>query len=307
MRSLNAGCKCKMCTSVFSMDRQRWFRCRWWSVDSPLHPRRHRRRCLMRDHLHRPPWMSTWWHHHSLHPLQRQLLVVCHLHQCLWSSGPLLPVVDSPRVPSMLHVDALSSLAIAQMGWPRLPPPMGGPNGPRSGRHVGRLGGGGGERPGKPRRYTAPRARATPSRRGRARLALGRDLLAVLGRPIRRRRGRRPDRRLRVPGRRGTRLGSMRRSSCPTRARDKAPARARHQPWRARPQAFGWPRRLAPERSARPPPGARRGPAALSGRAGGWDHAGRVRGRQAGVRGHSVGRWRLVRRSRATAAMWLGG
>jgi hypothetical protein len=53
-RSLNAVCKCKMRTSAFSMDGQRWFRCRWWSVDSPLHPRRHRRRCLTRDRLHRP-------------------------------------------------------------------------------------------------------------------------------------------------------------------------------------------------------------------------------------------------------------
>jgi hypothetical protein len=98
------------------------------------------------------PWMSIWRHHHRLRPLQRQLLVVRHLHQCLWSSGPLLPVVGSPRVPSMLHVDALSSLAIAQMVWPRLPPPTGGPNGPRSGRRIGRLGGGGGEQRGKPRR-----------------------------------------------------------------------------------------------------------------------------------------------------------
>jgi hypothetical protein len=31
------------------------------------------------------------------------------------------------------------------MGWPHLPPPIGGPNGPRSGRQVGRLGGGDGE------------------------------------------------------------------------------------------------------------------------------------------------------------------
>jgi hypothetical protein len=45
---------------------------------------------------------------------------------------------------------ASSSPAITQMGWPHLPPPIGGPNGPRSGRHVGRLGGGGGERRGKP-------------------------------------------------------------------------------------------------------------------------------------------------------------
>jgi hypothetical protein len=150
-----------MCTSAFSMDGQRWFRCRWWSVDSPLHPRRHRRRCLMRDRLHRPQWMSIWRHHHRLRPLQRQLLVVRHLHQCLRSSGPLLPVVDSPRVSSMLHVDASSSLAIAQMGWPPLPPPTGGPNGPRSGRRVGRLGGGGGEQRGKPRR-----GRCTAQRRG---------------------------------------------------------------------------------------------------------------------------------------------
>jgi hypothetical protein len=68
-RSLNAVCKCKMCTSAFSMDGQRWFRCRWWSVDSPLHPRRHRRRCLTRDRLHRPQWMSIWRHHHRLRPL----------------------------------------------------------------------------------------------------------------------------------------------------------------------------------------------------------------------------------------------
>jgi hypothetical protein len=60
----------------------------------------------------------------------------------------------------MLHVDASSSPAIAQMGWPHLPPPMGGPNGSRPGRHVGRLGGGGGERRGKPRRGRALRSRA---------------------------------------------------------------------------------------------------------------------------------------------------
>jgi hypothetical protein len=163
-RSLNVVCKCKMCTSAFSMDGQRWFRCRWWSVDSPLHPHRHRRRWLTRDRPHRPPWMSIWRHHHRIRPLQRQLLVVRHLHQCLRSSGPLLPVVDSPRVPSMLHVDASSSLAIAQMGWPHLPPPTGGPNGPRSGRRVGRLGGGGGEQRGKPRR-----GRCTAQRRGKPR------------------------------------------------------------------------------------------------------------------------------------------
>jgi hypothetical protein len=149
MRSLNAVCKCKMCTSAFSMDGQWWFRCRWWSVDSPLHPRRHRCRWLTWGRLHPLLWTSIWRHHRHLRPLQRQLLVVRHLHQCLWSLGPLLPIVDSPRVSSMLHVDALSSLAIAQMGWPRLPPPTGGPNGPRSGRHVGRLGGGGGERRGR--------------------------------------------------------------------------------------------------------------------------------------------------------------
>jgi hypothetical protein len=166
-RSLNVVCKCKMCTSAFSMDGQRWFRCRWWSVDSPLHPRRHRRQCLTRDRLHWPPWMLIWRHHHRLHPLQRQLLVVRHLHQCMWSSGPLLPVVGSPRVPSMLHVDALSSLAIAQMVWPRLPPPTGGPNGPRSSRRVGRLGGGGGERRGMPRRVRDLRGTAhVGARRG---------------------------------------------------------------------------------------------------------------------------------------------
>jgi hypothetical protein len=35
--------------------------------------------------------------------------------------------------PSTLHKDASSSLATAQTRWPHLPPPMGGPNGPRSG------------------------------------------------------------------------------------------------------------------------------------------------------------------------------
>jgi hypothetical protein len=140
-RSLNAVCKCKMCTTAFSMDGQRWFRCRWWSVGSPLHPRRHRHRCLMRGHLHPPPWMWIWRHHRHHRPLRRQLLVVHQLRRRQWSSEPSLPVVGSPLASSMLHVDALSSLAIAQMGWPRLPPPTGGPNGPRSGRHVGRLGG----------------------------------------------------------------------------------------------------------------------------------------------------------------------
>jgi hypothetical protein len=134
MRSLNAVCKCKMCTTAFSMDGQRWFRCRWWSVDSPLHPRRHRRRCLTWERLHRPPWMSTWRHHHRLRPLQRQLLVVRHLHQCLWSSVPSLHVVDNSLAPSMLHANASSSLPTAQIGWPYLPPPMGGPNSPLSGQ-----------------------------------------------------------------------------------------------------------------------------------------------------------------------------
>jgi hypothetical protein len=132
-RSLNAVCKCKMCTSALPMDGLRWFRCQWWSVDSPLHPHRHRRRCLTRDRLHRPPWMSIWRHHHRLRPLQRQLLVVRQLHQCLWSLGPSLPVVGSPLAPSMLHADVLSSLATAQMGWHHLPPPVGGPNGPLPG------------------------------------------------------------------------------------------------------------------------------------------------------------------------------
>jgi|UPI0002217B09 hypothetical protein len=69
------------------------------------------------------------------------------------SPSPSAPMVvgtiaarrGEPHAPSMLRADASSSLAIAQMGWPHLPPPMGGPNGPRSGRHDGRLGGGGGE------------------------------------------------------------------------------------------------------------------------------------------------------------------
>uniref|UniRef100_A0A804U8U7 Uncharacterized protein n=1 Tax=Zea mays TaxID=4577 RepID=A0A804U8U7_MAIZE len=145
-RSLNAVCKCKMCTSAFSMDGQRWFRCRWWSVDSPLHPRRHQRRCLTWDRLHPLLWTSIWRHHRHLRPLQRQLLVARHLHQCLWSLGPSLPVVGSLLALLMPREAASSSPAITQMGWPHLPPPIGGPNGPRSGRHVGRLGGGGGER-----------------------------------------------------------------------------------------------------------------------------------------------------------------
>jgi hypothetical protein len=132
-RSLNAVCKCKMCTSAFSMDGQRWFRCRWWSVDSPLHPRRHRRRCLTWDRLHPLLWTSIWRHHRHLRPLQRQLLVVHHLRRRPWSSGPSLPVVGSPLAPSMLHADVLSSVATAQMGWHHLPPPIGGPNGPLPG------------------------------------------------------------------------------------------------------------------------------------------------------------------------------
>jgi hypothetical protein len=157
-RSLNAVCKCKMCTSAFSMDGQRWFRCRWWSVDSPLHPRRHQRRCLTWDRLHPLLWTSIWRHHRHLRPLQRQLLVARHLHQCLWSLGPSLPVVGSLLALLMPREAASSSPAITQMGWPHLPPPIGGPNGPRSGRHVGRLGGGGGERRGKPRRERALRS-----------------------------------------------------------------------------------------------------------------------------------------------------
>jgi hypothetical protein len=166
MRSLNAVCKCKMCTSAFSMDGQRWFRCRWWSVDSPLHPHRHRRRCLMRDRLHRPQWMSTWQHHHRLRPLQRQLLVVRHLHQCLWSSVRSLHVVDNPLASSMLHADASSSLAIAQIGWPHLPPPMEGPNGPRSDRHDGRFGGRGWGRGSTTARAVESAQRGADTRRG---------------------------------------------------------------------------------------------------------------------------------------------
>jgi hypothetical protein len=110
-------------------------------VDSPLHPRRHRRRCLTRDRPHRPPWMSIWWHHHRLRPLQRQLLAVLHLHRRPWLSGPSLPVVGSLLALLMPREAASSSPAITQVGWPHLPPPIGGPNGPRSGRRVGRLGG----------------------------------------------------------------------------------------------------------------------------------------------------------------------
>jgi hypothetical protein len=252
MRSLNAVCKCKMCTSAFSMDGQRWFRCRWWSVDSPLHPRRHRRRCLPQDRLHRPPWMSIWRHHHRLRPLQRQLLVIRHLHQCLWSSRPLLPVVDSPREPSMLHVDALSSLAIAQMEWPRLPPPTGGTNGPRFGRRVGRSGGGGGERRGKPRHGHALRSRAG-ARRG---------LLQRRGRGSRPRQGRSA----RAP------RGCSARPPPEARAREQAPARAlgaapegaRRGPPRgrsARPHPEARAREQAPTRAlGAAPEGARRGP-----------------------------------------------
>jgi hypothetical protein len=159
-RSLNAVCKCKMCTSTFSMDGQRWFRCQWWSVDSPLHPHRHRCRWSTWDRLHPLLWTSIWRHHRRLHPLQRQLLVVLHLHRRPWSSGPLLPVVVSLHALLMPRAAASSSPAITQMGWPHLPPPIGGPNGPRSGRHVGRLGGGGGERRGKPRRGRALRSTA---------------------------------------------------------------------------------------------------------------------------------------------------
>jgi hypothetical protein len=109
-------------------------------VDSPLHPHRHRRRWLMRGRLHPLPWTSIWRHHHRHRPLQRQLLVVHHLRRHPWSLGLSLPVVGSPLAPSMLRADASSSLVTTQMGWDHLPPPIGGPNGPRCGRHVGRLG-----------------------------------------------------------------------------------------------------------------------------------------------------------------------
>jgi hypothetical protein len=181
-RFLNAVCKCKMCTSALPMDGQRWFRCRWWSVDSPLHPHRHRCRWLTWDRPHPLLWTSIWRHHHRLHPLQRQLLVVRHLHGCPWSSGPSLPVVDSLLALSMPREAASSSPAITQMGWPHLPPPIGGPNGPRSGRHAGCLGGGGGARRGMPRRGRSARAPAagTSGRSARAPAAgtRGRSALA---------------------------------------------------------------------------------------------------------------------------------
>jgi hypothetical protein len=63
---------------------------------------------------------------------------------------------------------ASSSPAITQVGWPHLPPPIGGPNGPRPGRHVGRLGGGGGERRGKPGASALCGAQPVLSWRGRS-------------------------------------------------------------------------------------------------------------------------------------------
>uniref|UniRef100_A0A804MWH9 Uncharacterized protein n=1 Tax=Zea mays TaxID=4577 RepID=A0A804MWH9_MAIZE len=175
-RSLNAVCKCKMCTSALSMDGQRWFRCQWWSVDSPLHPRRHRCRWLTWDRLHPLLWTSIWRHHRRLRPLQRQLLVVRHLHRRPWSSGPSLPVVGSLLALLMPREAASSSPAITQVGWPHLPPPIGGPNGPRPGRHVGRLGGRGWGTARQTRRERALRSAAGPAlarekpRRARARL-----------------------------------------------------------------------------------------------------------------------------------------
>jgi hypothetical protein len=152
---------------------QRWFRCRWWSVDSPLHPRRHRCRWLTWDRLHPLLWTSIWRHHRRLHPLQRQLLAVLHLHRRPWSSGPSLPVVDSLLALLMPREAASFSLAIAPMEWPRLPPPTGGPNGPRFGRRVGRTGGGSRERRGKPQHGHALRSRAGTWRRPPAALGAG--------------------------------------------------------------------------------------------------------------------------------------
>jgi hypothetical protein len=137
-------------------------------VDSPLHPRRHRCRWLTWDRLHPLLWTSIWRHHRRLRPLQRQLLVVRHLHRRPWSSGPSLPVVGSLLALLMPREAASSSPAITQVGWPHLPPPIGGPNGPRPGRHVGRLGGGGGERRGKPGASALCGAQPVLSWRGRS-------------------------------------------------------------------------------------------------------------------------------------------
>jgi hypothetical protein len=141
-------------------------------VDSPLHPCRHRRRWLTRDRLHPPPWMSIWRHHHRLRPLQRQLLAFAISTSACGRRNHCCPSWTAPACCRCSTWTHLSSLAIAQMGWPRLPPSTGGPNGPRSGRHIGRLGGGGGEwrgkasaRRGKPRRGRALRSRAG-ARRG---------------------------------------------------------------------------------------------------------------------------------------------
>jgi hypothetical protein len=80
MPSLNAVCKCKTCTSVCSTGGQRWFRCRWWSAASPLHPHHYRSQRVTRGHLHLPPWTLIWRHHRLLHPLQGLLDVIPHLH-----------------------------------------------------------------------------------------------------------------------------------------------------------------------------------------------------------------------------------
>jgi hypothetical protein len=86
------------------------------------------------DRLHPLPWTSIWRHHRRLRPLQRQLLVVHHHRRRPWSSGPLLLAVDNHLATSTPRADVSSSLATAQTGWPHLPSPMGGPNGPRSGQ-----------------------------------------------------------------------------------------------------------------------------------------------------------------------------
>jgi hypothetical protein len=65
-------------------------------------------------------------------PVQLNVVPLCRRRRCLLE--PSLPVVDSPLASSTLHEDASSSLATAQTGWPYLPTPMGGPNGPLSGQ-----------------------------------------------------------------------------------------------------------------------------------------------------------------------------
>jgi hypothetical protein len=253
---------------------------------SPLgKPQRfHRCRWLTWDRLHPLLWTSIWRHRRRLHPLQRQLLAVLHLHRRPWSSGPSLPVEDSLLALLMPREAASSSPAITQMGWPHLPPPIGGPNGPRSGRHVGHMGGGDGVRRGKP---WCGRALQWHGRRSAHQSQCSARHLA--GRP----------------GAHALALGA---GTAPDLAPGQAAGRARA--WRGPTAALGvastaaglaagsWERsvRLPTRRPARPPPGARaRRPGAV--------HTRRARG-STGRRGRSTRTHRP--RSWALAASVLG-